>query len=48
MKISNFRKRSINLLAKLNLGLAGAKREEIDLYNHFQKNIFPEASQEVR
>ena len=27
------------LLARLNLGLASVDKEEIDLYNHYQKNI---------
>ena len=30
------------LLARLNLGLASEDKEEIDLYNHYQKNICSE------
>ena len=42
MAISHYRKRSIMLLARLNLGLASEDKEEIDLYNHYQKNIYSE------
>ena len=34
------------LLARLNLGLASEDQEEIDLYNYYQKNIFPKPKQE--
>ena len=30
------------LLARLNLGLASEDKEEIDLYNHYQKHIYSE------
>ena len=33
------------LLARLNLGLAGEDKEEIDLYDHYQKNIYLEQNQ---
>ena len=39
MAISHYRKQRIMLLARLNLGLASEDKEEIDLYNHYQKNI---------
>ena len=42
MAISNYRKQRIMLLARLNLGLASEDKEEIDLYNHYQKNIYSE------
>jgi len=42
MAISHFRKQGIMLLAILNLGLASEDKEEIDLYNHYQKNIYSE------
>ena len=34
------------LLARLNLGLASEDQEEIDLYNHYQKNIYSEQNQQ--
>ena len=40
MAISHYRKQKIMLLARLNLALASKKKEEIDLYNYYQKNIF--------
>ena len=33
-------------LAKLNLGLASEDKEEIELYNHYQKNIYSEQNQQ--
>ena len=42
MAISHYRKQRIMLLARLNLGLASEDKEEIDLYNHYQKNIYSE------
>ena len=45
MAISHYRKQRINLLAKLKLGLASEDQEEIDLYNHYQKNIYSEQNQ---
>ena len=46
MAISHFRKQRINLLARLNLGLASEDQEEIDLYNHYQKNIYSAQNQQ--
>ena len=46
MKMSNFRKQRIMLLARLNLGLASEDKEEIDLYNRYQKNIYSEQNQQ--
>ena len=37
MSISHYREQRIMLLARLNLGLASDEKEEIDLYNHYQK-----------
>ena len=34
------------LLAKLNLGFASEDQEEIDFYNHYQKNICSEQNQQ--
>ena len=45
MSISHFKEQRIMLLAKLNLGLASDDQEEIDLYNHYQKNIYSEQNQ---
>ena len=42
MSISHFREQKIMLLARLNLGLASDDQEEIDLYNHYQRNIYSE------
>ena len=42
MAISYYRKQRIMLLARLNLGLASEDKEEIDLYNHYQKHIYSE------
>ena len=42
MAISHYRKQRIMLLARLNLGLASEDKDEIDLYNHYQKNIYSE------
>ena len=42
MAISYYRKQKIMLLARFNLGLASEDKEEIDLYNHYQKNIYSE------
>ena len=42
MAISHYRKQRIMLLARLNLGLASEDKEEIDLYNHYQKNNYSE------
>ena len=33
-------------LARLNLGLASKDQKEIDLYNHYQKNIDSELNQQ--
>ena len=30
------------ILGRLNLGIASEDQEDIDLYNHFQKYLFPE------
>ena len=46
MAISHFRKQRIMLLASLNLGLASEDKEEIDLYNRYQKNIYSEQNQQ--
>ena len=46
MAISHYRKQRIMLLARLNLGLASEDIEEIDLYNHYQKNIYSEQNQQ--
>ena len=46
MAISHYRKLRIMLLARLNLGLATEDQEEIDLYNHYQKNIYLEQNQQ--
>ena len=45
MAISYFKKQRIMLLARLSLGLASDDQEEIDLYNHYQKNIYSEQNQ---
>ena len=42
MVLSHYRKKRIMVLARLNLGLASEDKEEIDLYNHYQKNIYSE------
>ena len=46
MALSNYRKQRIMLLARLNLGLASEDQEEVDLYNHYQKNIYSEQNQQ--
>ena len=46
MAISHYRKQRIMLLARLNLGLATEDQEEIDHYNHYQKNIYLEQNQQ--
>ena len=46
MAISHYRKQRIMLLARLNLVLASEDKEEIDLYNHYQKNIYSEQNQQ--
>ena len=46
MALSNYRKQRIMLLARMNLGLASKDQEEIDLYNHYQKNIYSEQNQQ--
>ena len=46
MAISHYRKQKIMLLARLNLGLASEDKEEIDLYNHYQKNFYSEKNQQ--
>ncbi len=46
MAISQYRKQRIMLLARLNLGLASEDKEEIDLYNHYQKNISDQNQQQ--
>ena len=48
MTISNFRKQKIMLLARLDLGLASEDQEEINLYNHYKKNILPKQKQEKK
>ena len=45
MAISHYRKQRIMLLSILNLGLASEDKEEIDLYNYYQKNINLEQNQ---
>lgn len=45
MAISHYREQRIILLARLNLGLASDNKEEIDLYNHYKKNIYSEFNQ---
>ena len=47
MSISHYREQRIMLLARLNLGLASDDQEEIDLYNHYQRNIYSEQNQKV-
>ena len=46
MSISHYRKQRIMLLVRLNLGLASEDQEKIDLYNHYQKNIYSEQNQQ--
>ena len=46
MAISHYRKQRIMLLARLNLDLASEDKEEIDLYNHYQKNIYSEQNKQ--
>ena len=46
MALSHYRKQRIMLLAKLKLNLASEDQEEIDLYNHYQKNIYTEQNQQ--
>ena len=46
MAISHYRKQRIMLLARLNIGLASEDKEEIDLYNQYQKNIYLEQDQQ--
>ena len=46
MALSQYRKQRIMLLARLNLGLASEDQEEVDLYNHYQKNIYSEQNQQ--
>ena len=46
MALSHYRKQRIILLARLNLGLVSEDQEEIDLYNHYQKNIYSEQNQQ--
>ena len=46
MAISHYRKQRIMLLARLNFGLASEDKEEIDLYNNYQKNIYSEQKQQ--
>ena len=46
MAISHYRKERIMLLARLNLALASEDQEEIDLYNYYQKSIYPEQNQQ--
>ena len=46
MAISHYKKQRIMLLARLNLGLASEDKEEIDLYNHYQKNIYSEQNKQ--
>ncbi len=46
MALSDYRKQRIMLLARMNLGLASEDQQEIDLYNHYQKNIYSEQNQQ--
>ena len=46
MALSHYRKQRIMLLARLTLGLASEDQEEVDLYNHYQKNIYSEQNQQ--
>ncbi len=46
MALSHYRKQRIMLLARLNLGLASEDKEEIDLYNHYEKNIYSAKNQQ--
>ena len=46
MALSHYRKQRIMLLARINLGLASVNQEEINLYNHYQKNIYLEQNQQ--
>ena len=46
MAISYCKKQRIKLLGRLNLGLASEDQEEIDLYNHYQKNIYSAQNQQ--
>mgnify|MGYP001378907094 FL=1 len=46
MALSHYRKQRIMLLAKLNLGLVSEDQQEIDLYNHYQKNIYSAQNQQ--
>ena len=46
MAISHYRNQRIMLLARLNFGLASEDKEEIDLYNRYQKNIYSEQNQQ--
>ena len=48
MAISYYRKQRIMLLARLNLGLASEDKEEIALYNHYQKNIYSGQNQKPK
>ena len=45
MAFSHYKKQKIMLLARLYLGLGSEEQEEIDLYTHFQKNIYTEQNQ---
>ena len=46
MALSHYRKQRIMLLSRLNLGLASEDQEEVDFYNHYQKNIYSEQNQQ--
>ena len=46
MAISQYRKQRIMLLARLKLVLASEDKEEIALYNHYQKNIYLKQDQQ--
>ena len=46
MAITHYRKQKITLLARLNIGLASEDQDEIDLNNHYQKNIYSEQNQQ--
>ena len=48
MALSHYRKQRIMLLARLNLGLASEDEEEIELYNHNQKNIYSEQNKKQK
>ena len=46
MALSHYTKQRIMLLARLNLSLVSDNQEEIDLHNHYQKNIYSAQNQQ--